>query len=232
MILEKAIAESCKYERAYQRLDMILRTLNERKKSDDAVDLKEGDKPDESYDLMIEAFTKLRNEWRAEANRLWNMAESKAEYKPENVEALCNAVVLMAVQDYEMAISGAGNQSEKTLIELFADSCDSGEAVFTKLKVNVLLEKVRAAHEKFVEICKKHGTEIVAETKAMRANKKFNAENLKKDGEYKCPLCGGGLYDEIQYGVHRIVCTDCYLSHVVKTDKKKVYRGYKRVEAT
>ena len=215
--LEKAMKESLLYDRAYGRMQLIINDMLAKQKADDSVDLENGEECEKSYDIMLKDLRMLANSYEIESKRLWTMVENKAEYGNRAMENLANAIVATAVEDYEMAISGIGCDEEKSMIEYFADQCDRGELVFTKLKVNDLLEQVRKGHKEFVKFAEKHGEEIIAETKRIRSQKGDLA-----DSHYKCPMCGGGLYAQTQYGVHRVVCTHCYLSEVLKADKKKV----------
>ena len=216
MTLENAMRESLMYDRAASRLQVIISDLAVRQRSDDAVDVENGEELDESYDILLKDLRLIETSYNVESKRLWDMAEKKAEWTRHAVEGLANAIVQKAVEDYEMAISGTQCESEMSSLERFAEECDNGEYVLTKIKVKDLLAKVRKGHEKFVRHAKTFGDDIIAETAAIR----------KKHGDitesrYRCPMCGGALYTESQHGVHRVVCTGCYLSQVVKVEKKK-----------
>ena len=113
--LDKTIEESCKYDRAYVRVQQIIGDLKEQKKDGDEIALESGEWPDTSFDIVIQDLQMICNVYNEESKRLWNLAEKNGEYKQENVENLCNAIVQKAVEDYEIAISGAGNPSEKLL---------------------------------------------------------------------------------------------------------------------
>ena len=103
------------------------------------------------------------------------------------------------------------------MIDKFAELADDGFIPYTNLKVRAILDKVIRKHKKFVEIANENAREIIAETKSHRAAKVELTKNT-----YKCPLCGGSLYESSLLGVHRVCCTGCYLSEIVKVDKKKL----------
>lgn len=216
LTVDRAMQESLKYDRAYARLQVLISDLLSNQRISDKEELAEGNQPDASYDLLITDLKKLQMDYRAESGRLWKMAETNKDIYAKAYEDLANAIVQAAAEDYTMALCGGMNESEKMLIELFADACDSGELAFTKIKVHVILDRIKRAHEDFVKFVKAHGKEIVAETKERKAKHKPMSEN-----SFRCPMCGGALYEQSQYGVHRIVCTSCYMSAVIKTEKKK-----------
>lgn len=218
MTVERAMNESLVYERAYTNLGVFIRDLRARKNEDARFDLANGEEPDAAYDIILADFEKIKEDYGNESKRLWKMAEKKSEFYDWAFEDLANAVVIKAVEDYEMAVCGMRNDSEILLIEKFAESADEGEMIYTKLNVKVLLDRVKKAHEEFVKITKEHGTDILLETRRKRKAKDFDYTKNK----YKCPMCGGGLFTQTMFGVHRVVCTGCYLSEVVKVDKKRV----------
>ena len=226
MIMEKAIKESLVYDRANSRLRLFIADLSAKQREDDKVDLENGEPLDQSYDILLKDLKTLQSVYNTESQRLWNMAEQKAEWTRHAVENLANAIVQRAVEDYEMAISGVPCEDEITSLERFADNCDQGEYVLTKARVHDLLALVRKGHKQFVKYANENGKEIIAETKRIRSK-----HGEITDSRYRCPMCGGALYTESQCGVHRVVCTGCYLSEVVQIDKKKVghetrWRGY------
>ena len=216
MTVERAMEESLVYERAFARTEELIQDVCSRKREDGKIDKENGEKPDKSYDVLVSGLRSLQSQFRKESNRLWAMAESKAEFYDWAFEKLANAIIFRAVEDYEIAISGHGNSKEKLLIERFAEQCDNGEAPYTNLKVGSLLDIVCKRHEEFKKIANENGKEIIAETKAHRAAKVDLHNNT-----YRCPLCGGALYSYSQLGVHRVCCTGCCLSEIVKVDKKK-----------
>lgn len=216
LTVDKAMRESLKYDRAYARLQVLISDLLANQRISDKEELAEGNQPDTSYDLLITDLKKLQTDYRAESGRLWKIAETNKDVHVKAYEDLANAIVQAAAEDYTMALCGGMNESKKMLIELFADACDRGELAFTKIKVHVILDRIRSAHEEFVKFVKENAREIVAETKARKAKHKPMSEN-----SFRCPMCGGGLYEQSQYGIHRIVCTSCYMSAVINTEKKK-----------
>ena len=127
MIMEKAIKESLVYDRANSRLRLFIEDLSAKQREYDKVDLENGEPLDQSYDILLNDLKTLQSVYNTESQRLWNMAEQKAEWTRHAVENLANAIVQRAVEDYEMAISGVPCEDEITSLERFADNCDQGE---------------------------------------------------------------------------------------------------------
>ncbi len=219
MIMEKAMKESLIYDRASARVGVIVSSLLAKQRADDKVDLDNGEECDASYDVLIKDLKTLQSVYNTESDRLWQMAEKKSEWTRRAVEDLANAIVQKAVEDYEMAISGTQCEMEMASLEEFADKCDAGEYVLTKAKVNDLLKMVRKGHEEFVKYAKANADEIIAETKRIRSKREDIASS-----RFKCPMCGGAVFSELEYGVHRACCTGCYLSEVIRVEKKKVVK--------
>lgn len=213
---EEFVEESLKYDRASSRMQVVIADLIERRRDDKRFDLSNGDAPDKSFDIIINDLKKLQKEYREESDRMWAKVELYKGVNRRAWEDLANAIVKMAIEDYERTISGKKSESEKMLIEKFAEDCDNGYMNLSKLKITALLKRVNLNHEKFIVYAHEHSKEIMEETARLK--------KLKKEArysQYRCPNCGGGLYETVMYGIHRATCTGCFLSEVISIDKKK-----------
>lgn len=213
---EEFVDESLKYDRASSRMQVIIADLIERRRDDKRFDLHNGNTPDKAFDEMINDLKKLQKGYREESDRLWAKVELYKGVHRKAWEDLANAIVQMAIEDYERAISGKRDEEEKMLIEKFADNCDNGYMNLSKLKITALLQRVNRNHEKFVVYAHENAKGIIAETAQLRANHKE-----MRNGTYRCPNCGGTLYETVMYGIHRASCTGCFLSEIIKIDEKK-----------
>lgn len=214
--LEQYIDESLKYDRAASRMQVIIADLFERRRDDKRFDLQNDNTPDVAYDVIINDLKNLQKGYREESDRLWAKVEMYKGVHRKAWEDLANAVIKMAVEDYERAISGNKDDNEKMLIEKFAENCDDGHMDLSKLKITAILQRVKRNHEKFVEYVHANAQGIIAETARLRSNHKE-----PRNGRYRCPNCDGTLYETVMYGVHRANCTGCFLSEIIKIDEKK-----------
>lgn len=213
---EEFVEESMKYDRAASRMQVIIADLLERRRDDKRFDLHNGDAPDKAYDIIINDFKKLQKEYREESDRIWAKVELYKGVHRRAWEDLANAIIQTAIEDYEHAISGKKSENEKMLIEKFAENCDDGYMNLSKLKITALLKRINLNHEKFVAYAHENAKGIIEETARLK--------KLKKEYrycKYRCPNCGGGLYETVMYGIHRATCTGCFLSEIISIDKKK-----------
>lgn len=213
---EEFVDESLKYDRASSRMQVVIADLIERRREDKRFDVNNGDAPDKSFDIIINDLKKLQKEYREESDRMWAKVELYKGVNRRAWEDLANAIVKMAIEDYERAISGKKSESEKMLIEKFADNCDNGSMNLSKLKITALLQQIDRNHEKFVVYAHQNAEGIIGDTARLKKTKKE-----MRYAKYRCPNCGGGLYETVLYGIHRASCTSCFMSEVIKIDEKK-----------
>lgn len=220
MTTHDLIRKSMLYERAYGKVNEILKMLQEQRKVDRKYSKMAHEEPDDSYDLVYDELAKVRFRFRNFSDDLWCGAERKGLFEKESVEELLSAVVLRAANDYEMAVSGGKNEKEMQRIEQFAEEDASG---FTKIPFSEVLVKIRKAQPEFARIARDNAKEIIAETDANRRKRRADMSNNK----YRCPLCGGGLYSQSKRGMtyHIICCTGCSLREVVSVAKRKAGDG-------
>lgn len=208
MRVEQCMAESLMYERACQRLGVIIRDLAEARRASDLEHMEAGEDEDCSFAILLKGLGELKKDLEAESNRLWRMAESKKISYDWAFRQLLDGIVITAAQDYEMALSGEQDAEEKLRIEEFAEILGT--------KVVCIMDRIKKNHAAFSKYAKTHSNEILLETKRL---KKSGAPFT--DSPFKCPNCGGGLHAESVNGIKRIVCTSCYLSEVVRGDNQK-----------
>lgn len=206
--------EALVYERAMSTASTIMSKLAQQRNENEKESKRNGEEPDKSYQLLIDALAEAKKRFRKESNRLWKLAEKDAEVPEYSVENLCNAIMRKAAEDYEAALCGGGSDGERLRIEKFAEI---GAEDYTSVDFVAVLGRIRDTQPMFARMAKEHAKEIVEETKR---NKKRNADNRKNT--YRCPLCGGGLYayGKCDHGVQQIRCTGCNLFESVKYHMK------------
>lgn len=209
MTAENCIRESMICERAFARVREVLWDLYASRKVDDKANLEEGAPLDRSYDLLIADLNVLKNKYYREAERLWELAESKNEFDRVGVRLLLDNIIIQAARDYEMALSGSKCDSEVYNIERFADIMGS--------KITAIMARIKRNHGEFVTVSHRDFPSILAETKKNRALGLDMDQNT-----HECPNCGGRLYTKKNFDVYRVHCTRCDLSEIVRVDRKKV----------
>lgn len=178
--VKEHIAASLMFEKAYTLADIAQRNVS-RGKGDALI-------PGDGAKIVYDDLTALKAKYRAASDKAIKRAKDAARVTDEPYENLANAVVERAVLDYEIALS-FDDKGGQLAIENFARSelC----SVLTKLDVKAQLEIVKEkadAFQKYVrENCKAISTESAALRKA--------GKHIEIYGKYKCPLCGGRLYE-------------------------------------
>jgi hypothetical protein len=205
MTVEELMAESMVLERATTMLTAMMQDMA-RRRNQNEIDAAAGENaPDKAYDVVIDLLRDGRRKLRIKSNELWKEAERKSELHEPAVEALANAVIQKAAEDYECALCGKGFAAEKIRIEKFAEE---GAEAYTKLDLDSVLARIRAAHPEFVKTARKNVEDIVADTKRIRDAH----DDVRSKAKHRCPLCGGGLF---AYGKNKnknivvIRCTGC-----------------------
>jgi len=196
------IADSLAYERAYSRISRMLNDLLT-EKNEDANKAKEtGEPADVSYQILTALFIKLKKYLRKKSDDLWEEAEKSTDKFASGYDRLFTAIMERAVLDYEAALCGSGNASERKQIEL--------------LGMGSILSKVRKAHPKFVEIARENSKKIWDETQEARKKDL----DIDEHNTLKCPLCGHTLYayGKLIGGSATIKCTGCAFSVVVPVE--------------
>ena len=208
-LVQELIKESMTLERAVSLCSALANEAAKRRNEANKGKRRPEDK-DESFDLVINVINEARERFRSDSNQLWKQAEERCRLDDDGVENLLNAVIQRAALDYELALSNRGfPDSIREIEEFFRGDAD----VFTKADVSQVPKRIRMAHRQFVEIAHDHVKDIIKETSD---NRKRNRDML--DNTYRCPLCGGGMYEwgKAYNGRHQIRCTGCNLAESVK----------------
>ena len=208
-LVQELIKESMTLERAVSLCSALANEAAKRRNEANKGKRRPEDK-DESFDLVINVINEAKDRFKADSNRLWKQAEERCRLDDEGVENLLNGVIQRAALDYELALSNRGfPDSIREIENFFLGDAD----VFTKADVSQVPKRIRMARQRFVEIAHDHINEIIEETKVNRAARRDMLDNT-----YRCPLCGGGMYEwgKAYNGRHQIRCTGCNLAESVK----------------
>ena len=197
--VKRLIDESLVYERAYSRVCRILNDLMEDKNRDINMARETGEKADESYKLLVDKITEVRDALRDKSDELFKTADAAAYKYERGYENLFNAIVLRAAQDYESKLCGYGDLSSKHVIEMMPPEHMLSEKI---------MRRIQDGHKKFEKVIRERGKDILAETEQARREKRDIDLNT-----IKCPLCGGALYayGKMRGGSQQIKCTGCSL---------------------
>ena len=171
---------SLAYEKAYTLADRAQRKASNGR----AMDLEPGDGARFFYDDLDE----LKKKYRRGADVGWALVKAQVNVTDEPYENIANAIIERAVLDYEIALSN-DDKIEQATIEKFAagDFCYA----LTKLDMTEQLAIVKSKATLFFKLIQKNSREISKESAALRRAGKPVAELSK----YRCPLCGGHIYE-------------------------------------
>ena len=201
--ITELIEESLVYERMWTHMNDIIERLSSDRKRHAKEAREHGEKIDKSYEVLINVLDGTRTEIRNRSDELFAEAEAASEKYDSGYEALANAILELVALDYEAALCGGGNESEKHLIELFAKH-DAN--FFTDVDFAKVLKRIEEEHPKFVKIVHEQGDEIIKQTHTIRRNR----GNIKR-GKIRCPLCGNGLdaFGNVVGSSQMIRCSGC-----------------------
>lgn len=169
----------------------------------------------------------------AQSRELWVKAKQNSTSTSDNYSDLANAVVLLAVRDYESALSGfaptkMGDEPEDIInkVKLFAAN-NSGK--FSGVDLEAILTRISRNYKNyFVPLVKDNCREILAEWK--RLEKGSEKLYLKvENGKYHCPSCGNILRRGV-WSPYRIECCGCNLSAPMPDDVIAELQEQKRQE--
>lgn len=177
-MIKELIASSLAFEQAFTMAGSVQREITPKKYAK----LSDGGK------LLYDDLDELKSKYRAQADAGWKKAEAAAKVSDDPYQNLANAIVERAVLDYEIALSQK-DEAAQHAIEDFA----AGEfcAELTKLNVSEQLEVVKARAYEYFKLVRVNYKRISQDS----ANLRKAGKPLERYGKYRCPLCGGRLYE-------------------------------------
>lgn len=200
MKIDELIDESLVYERAISHIEKFIADENKAYHIEKINAKEEGRKADPAYIVATTELSRAKLALVKKSAELIRQAESEAHTTAEPYANLLTAIEAKAVSDYELALCGFLPEYELKNIEEFASYGDLLPRILSELRIK---------YPRFEKLVKNHFEDIAADTRAL---KKRGAE-IGKKAKYRCPFCGGGLYEwgRSYYGVRQIRCTGCDL---------------------
>lgn len=198
--------KSLVFERAWYMVNTVMRSIGAERKENTKEAARNGELPDESYNIVLADLRRIKKEYRKKSEELWNKAKQISGVDDSVYDRLANAVIERAAIDYEIAIS-AGNAGRMAELESFARSDYADD--LTKCDVPAILQKIRYAWPGWKAYVTENAEDIAADTIELRRKRTSNIEAKFK---YRCPFCGGGLnmYSRaVKNEGRRFVCSGC-----------------------